>query len=116
MLKAIKTLGSISGDLEEEGFVHEFDTIEHEGKMWLVSKWLVALDGTHQVPERIICLDPLPHRNVGLDEQTKSGVRFCLLDPIPRAVLDGVVPPGEETLYVVVHRPNIQAPRGSRPH
>jgi len=41
------------------------DTIEHEGRKWLVPFWLTDESSGLSKPERIICLDLLPHQKSG---------------------------------------------------
>ena len=106
MMKIYKTTVAISGDPEYRGQVLRMDTIEYEGKMWLVAMWLDSPTGEFSMPERIICLDTLPHQTSGM-----KNVDFLLFDPIPKAVLDGHIPEESELEYVVIERPNLKFPR-----
>ena len=102
-MKILKTLVFFSGDPELQGQICAMDTIEFEGKMWLVPEWLDNREEGFSYPARIILLDTLPH------EKSKSPLEdFLLTDPLPKAVFDGQVPPESELDYVVVERPDIQ--------
>jgi hypothetical protein len=68
------------------------DGIAHEGKLWIVPKWLVFEDGTTR-PEIMIRFDNLQHQNRSL------GLReYTINDPIPKSVLDGSPSEGFEIL------------------
>lgn len=95
-------LGSISGDPSEEGFVIRFDAIQHEGETCIVASWLISQDGTHKLPERIICLHP-GRLNPASDD---PDVRYTLRDPMPRSVLEGRERPQDG--YTVVELPDIR--------
>lgn len=85
------------------------DTIEFEGKMWLVPEWLDNREEGFSHPTRIILLDNLPHQ-----KSASPNEDFLLSDPLPKAVFDGHVPPESEFDYVVLERPDIKLrdPRG----
>ena len=108
-MKIYKTMVAISGDPEYRGQILRMDTIQYEGKMWLVAMWLDSQSRGYSTPERIICLDTLPHQISRL-----GYVDFVLNDPLPKSVLDGHIPEKSEFEYVVVERPDIQirAPGG----
>jgi len=96
-MKILKTLISVEG----EG-VGSCDTVEHEGKLWLVPEWI---NGTptkgFSKPARIICLTSLSHT------VCRSGADYTLQNPIPRAVLQGHVPSQLKDVYVVIETPDI---------
>ena len=98
-----KALGAISGDPETEGKVLALDVIEHEGKHWLVGGWLESSSAGLSIPTRLILLDLIPHGGPG-----PNGMDFVLYDPIPKAVLDGTIPPELSKRYVVIERPDIK--------
>ncbi len=101
--KIFKTGLIISGDPESRGKLFKMDTIEYEGKMWLVPEWIDMRTEGYSMPVRIVCLDTLRHQ----PSQTKS-LDFLLNDPIPKAVLDGQIPPQSEADYLVLERPDIR--------
>jgi hypothetical protein len=55
-MEITKTLAMVVGD-EQAGV---FDTIEYEGKLWLVPYWIDEPDSDTLSPLRLICLDGLP--------------------------------------------------------
>ncbi len=84
-------------------------TIEHEGKFWLVPKWIEHKDGEWIAPERIICLD-------GLIDQDWRGrpnapFDFAVNIPIPKSVFDGNASPAESAKYTVIELPPIRFPK-----
>lgn len=105
-MKIYKTIVAISGDPEYHGQILRMDTIQYEGQMWLVAMWLDSPSEGFSVPERIICLDTLPHHISSFENAD-----FVLNDPIPKSVLDGRVPEKSEFEYVVKERPNLKVPR-----
>ena len=95
-----QTLGWIDGSNE----ISLFDTIRHDGKWWLVPRWLEAPTEGWKIPTRIILLDVLRHQDAPPDYPAK----FLLNDPIPKSVLGGEIPKQPEGKYVVVERPDIR--------
>jgi hypothetical protein len=86
------------------GKIYKVDTIEYEGKMWLVPEWLDSPKSGWQMPARIICLDGLHYQKADGKE-----VDFVLNAGIPKSVFDGTqIPLGDR--YVVLERPGIQFP------
>jgi hypothetical protein len=94
----LKTHVAISGDEAMEGQTYKFDTIEHEGQLWLVPQWFEYPELGWMSPVRIILLSALPHQPFGQE--------FVLTSPLPKSVLDGWVPEGSG--YVVVEKPSIR--------
>jgi len=68
-----------------EGYVY-IDTIAYEGKFWLVSDWLYNTNEGWKKPERIICLEQLPHKK--LEPEDDIPADFLLMYPIPIFALD----------------------------
>ena len=101
--KIFQTAVIISGDPDSKGRPFRMDTIEHEGKMWLVPAWIDLRTEGYSMPVRIVCLDTLGYR----PSRMKS-LDFLLNDPISKAVLDGQIPPQAEADYLVVERPDIK--------
>jgi hypothetical protein len=85
------------------------DTIEHEGKLWLVPLWIEDQDTKEKWPARRIQMDILAHKKLGPPQPWD----FHLLDPIPKGVLDGTVPSKEAHGFVVVDSPAIRRPKGT---
>lgn len=92
--------------LEGEAKFYQMDTIEHEGKMWLVPCWLEASSEGWKTPERIICLDDLPHQKGSSDILAD----FILNDPLPIFVLSGQIPKDSNYSSIVIMRPGIRIP------
>jgi hypothetical protein len=61
------------------------DSIEHEGKRWIVPKWLDRADIGKSRPVRIICLDGFLRYTSGGPHQAD----FQLLEPLSRDVYEG---------------------------
>jgi hypothetical protein len=103
-MRIFQTLLAIGDD----GYVYRMDTIEYEGRVWLVPAWLESRATGGRKPERMICLDNLPHQRIDpQDSPVDSPIHFRLVDPIPKTVLEGRVPPGLESVYVVLEAPEI---------
>ncbi len=82
------------------------DTIEYDGKMWLVPDWLEAPSEGWKTPARIILLDSLYH------QPFPSGSRydFLLKLPMPKDVFEGRIPKELEGEFVVKERPDVKFP------
>jgi hypothetical protein len=87
--------------IEGESSLFRCDAIEYQKKFWLVPGWLEALKLGLKRPERIICLDRIPHENA----QPKADFLVCI--PIPKEVLFGQPPPTTSTRYNVIKEPDI---------
>ncbi|MFH1080743.1 MAG: hypothetical protein V1766_10900 [Pseudomonadota bacterium] len=97
ILKTAYVLDAVSGHLLK------CDTIEFGGKFWLVPLWIENHATGKMRPERIICLDCLPHQQLPQVAQED----FVLHVPIPKCVFDGKIP--DETAYnfEIVENPEI---------
>lgn len=83
--------------------IYYADTIEYEGKLWLVPTWLESPSLSYKLPERIVCIETLAHMKAGM-----PGVDYVLNNPIPRDVLYGQILPELKEKYVVKMRPDIR--------
>lgn len=93
-MKIFKTL------VPAEDGLFSCDTIEYEGKLWLVPEWFDETPKKgYSRPVRIICMETLEH-SAPFGEND-----YVLKDPIPKAVLDGHVPQGLENKYIVIENP-----------
>ena len=90
--------------MDDSGEILIADTIEHEGKLWIVPEWLYAQKEGWQTPARIIQVDCLKHQKMPDDYPAD----LLLNNPMPRAVLDGNPSPEQAKQYVVVERPDIR--------
>ena len=87
-----------------EGIIYKVDTIEYQGKMWLVPEWFDNPLGGWRKPVRIICLDVLPHQKTPGNPEAD----FVLNAGIPKSVFDdGQIPLQPEDLFVVIESPGI---------
>jgi|SRR5271166_4034709 len=89
----------------DEGGIFECDTIEYEGKVWLVPQWLDLPAKGVRKPRRIIRMDSLPHQKV-----TNSAycLDYILNGYMPQAVLDGTAPPELAGQFEIVELPEIE--------
>ena len=94
---------------EGRGSLDLCDTIEHEGHMWLVPKWLVAPEEGWRRPERIILLDSLPHQKTGF-----GGADYLLSGPLAKAALEGHDQSSLGPEYTVILEPDITLPGGEK--
>ncbi len=88
------------------GEIFCIDTIEYDGKMWLVPRWLEAPSEGWKTPERIILLDSLDHQATPADFEAD----FVLNLPVPKDVFEGRIPKGSEGEFVVIERPDVKIP------
>ena len=70
-----------------EGYIF-FDTIEHEGKLWLVPDWIYNTNEGWKRPERIILLNSLPHMKIPPENPISAEADFVLGYSIPITALD----------------------------
>ena len=90
---------------DDSGAWYKVDTIEYEGKMWLVPDWIDMPEEKCKRPTRIICLDALRHQNT-----PQGSADFLLTYPMPKSVWnDGKIPSKPEDVFVVIEEPNIRA-------
>ncbi len=99
MIKITKILKTMVA-IQSEG-IFLCDTIEYEGKLWLVPEWLDNPSKGYSMPARIICLTFLPHTH-GFSED-----EFVLQNPIPKSVFDGHIPLELRNSYIVIENPEI---------
>ena len=88
----------------EPGHVFSCDTIELQGSMWLVPAWTVNFTTAMMRPERIICLDHLPHQKTSQNHPA----HFVVNIPIPKCVFDGEIPPETSYKFEIVENPVIE--------
>lgn len=99
----LKTVVAIEGG----NALFSADTIEHEGKLWLVPHWLESPSEGYRIPARIVCLDGLR----AFQKLEKSfPADYSLGVPVPKAVFDGTHPQPLSLGYIVVERPDIRFP------
>ena len=70
----------------DDGFVQTYFGIKHEGKLWLVTRWLIAPDSVEATPERMIRVDSLQPPPM----ECQAGERFHYANVLlPRSVIEG---------------------------
>jgi hypothetical protein len=95
-MKILKTLVKCA----EDGSLIIADTIEYEGRLWIVPAWLAGPTKGTEMPARIICVDDLPTTK----PDPKYRVDLALKGPLTKDTLEGrSVPQG----LVVIERPDI---------
>jgi hypothetical protein len=85
----------------------QMDTIEHDGKFWLVPLWIDNPTTKTTRPARIILLDSLQHQR---SSPGSLGGEFAVNVPIPRDVLEGRVRQKQgfgANLYIVIEAPDL---------
>lgn len=95
----------------DDGTVRSYYGIEHEGKLWLVTAWIVETASGEATPERMIRVDSLDPR----PRKCESGEKFDYDNILlPKAVTEGVSPdtPGFEVRSLpdspTVHRSDLK--------
>jgi hypothetical protein len=87
------------------GMLFRVDTIEHDGKMWLVPEWLDNPREGWRKPARIVCVDGMSH------QRTMAGpTDFVLNTGIAKAVFQGHNQSEEEMRFLVIEGPDIRFP------
>jgi hypothetical protein len=85
--------------------VFPVETIEYEGKLWLVPEWLVNDHEGWRTPRRIICLAGLAVQDVrGMNQPTD----FVLTNSIPKTVFDALRQGQPVAEFEVIERPPIR--------
>jgi len=93
-----KTLALVVGESQPR----VFDTVEYEGKLWLVPAWISSpIPGTAK-PLRIICLDGLPMQPPYIGQGYPDHDRV-LVPPLGKGTLEGETIQGP----VVVEKPDM---------
>jgi hypothetical protein len=88
------------------------DTIEHEGKFWLVPEWLTGPIAGTEKPARLIGLHGLPTQPAGLTyRQYHPNADSVLLIPLSKDTLAGGTAQGLDA----IHAPDITRSVGEEP-
>ena len=90
-----------------EGYTY-FDTIEYEGKFWLVPDWIYNTNEGWKRPERLILLNSLPYMKIPPENPISAEADFLLGYPIPIIAIDdhNLIPLPNEA--VVINFPDIK--------
>jgi hypothetical protein len=89
-----------------ETSIFPMDTIEYEGKFWLVPRWLESIEEGWLTPERIISLENLQVQD--LRKMPSPSADFSVSVPIPKFVFDGDPEQPKAAGYRVVQYPPIR--------
>jgi hypothetical protein len=100
-MKVLKTMLFLSGT--GKAVMFKADTIEYENKFWIVPTWLEAPSEGWKTPERIVCLNSLPHQKSSFGDAD-----FLVNNPIPKDILYGQIPTQLKDKYVVIMHPDIK--------
>jgi hypothetical protein len=91
----------------DDGQTYLVDTIEHEGDLWLVPKWLDPTYPSMRKPARIIRLPKGRLQDLGAN-LLNSGVHARKLDGlVPKALLDGDTSSQSDPPLDVVEAPDL---------
>ena len=103
-MNILKTMMAISDS--GVGKIYKVDTIEYQGKHWVVPEWIENKAEGWSSPVRIILLDVLPH------QKSPGGPGdFVLTYGIPRCVFyEGLIPIRSKYYWKVIERPDIKVP------
>jgi hypothetical protein len=80
------------------------DTIEYQGRFWLVPAWLDRRSAGWTRPLRIVWLATGQHKRTKVNDQAD----FLVEEPIPKAVFDGRIPSQLTGKVAVIEAPDIK--------
>jgi hypothetical protein len=107
-MKIFKTIVMI----EDDGSIGPCDTIQYEGRLWLVPEWLEVPSEQKTVPTRIIGLAPDRFQK----PNQKYRADYFLTGSISKALLAGQIPIELKGQVVVIERPDIKIQAGGGIH
>jgi hypothetical protein len=85
--------------------VFPVDTVEHEGKLWLVLRWLYPPSKEWREPERLICISNLRFQD--LRAMPNNPADFYLPGPLPKVLFESIPKlPAEQ--YIVIEHPRLR--------
>ncbi len=90
------------------GAIAIMDTVEIQGRFFLVPQWFDLPAENKSVPERLVPLDQFDYSEI------QGSVRFVVERPVPKRVFDCADPSQEAPGYEVILGPQIQSPSGSK--
>lgn len=108
----MKILKTIVGSAET-GALYLIDTIEHEGKLWLVPQWLDEPIRKVSKPARLIRLDILPFQSM---KGSKYPADYVLNGPMPTALLELKTPKEPISGFEVRELPELEFPMDRSKH
>src|ERR1700722_19089659 len=80
------------------------DSIQHDGKLWLVPEWLEEASKPYSKPVRMIGLSGLQYRSMPMGSEAD----FVLDYPVPQEVMRGSVQGDQAAPFVVLERPDVR--------
>jgi hypothetical protein len=86
---------------------HLVDTIEYEGKTWIIPHWFENTVRGTKIPTRIVAIDALPHKK---NPSGSPDGDFVVTAPFPKAVFDGYASEEMKTQFDVIDRPSLKFP------
>src|SRR5215813_14279986 len=103
----------------EGGVMGACAAVEYQGAIWLVPQWLTFPTEGYAKPERMIRLDQFQHQQFDPPATGPSpfeGADFGLIDPLPRALVDGELTSKLKAQYVVLDKPDAKFRVGGSQH
>jgi hypothetical protein len=91
----------------EDGTINKCDGIEHEGKLWLVPRWLDAPAQGVTRPARLIRFDSVPHQHT---PNARDGIEYVINYPIPIQLFEIQTPKQEVPGFEFVEMPELTLP------
>ena len=88
----------------EDGSQRVCDTIQHDGKLWLVPAWVDDASQPYSRPVRLIGMSGLKYWSMPMH----SAVDFVVEDRVPEAILQGTALTEPEVPYVILERPDVR--------
>jgi hypothetical protein len=67
------------------------DTIEYQGKFWLILRWIYPPSKEWREPQRLICISNLPHQDLRQRQQRPAD--FSVLLPLPKVLFEAIPQP-----------------------
>jgi hypothetical protein len=81
------------------------DTIEHEGRLWLVLRWLYPPSREWRAPERLICISNLGFQD--LRNMPNAPADFSVPVPLPKVLFE-TIPTLPAEQYIVIEHPRLR--------
>jgi len=95
----------------EDGTVSQCDGCEHEGKLWLVPRWLDAPAQGVTKPARLVRFDSVPHQHT---PNAPNGFEYVINYPMPKHLFEVQTPKQEMSGFEFVEMPELTFPLPSR--
>lgn len=105
IMKIFKTLVP-----SDAGAIYTVDTIQHQGGLWLVPRWLDVPEKRETMPARLIRMDLLPHQRI----ESGQPADFVLNGYMPKALFDFDAPLKSTLGFEVIELPEISFPARSQ--